>query len=382
VRAPATVASALALALAAASCGGRGEATPGSAGADAADAGASAGTVASEAPAARLAASRIPFVVGLTTARAVSQPAGDYETLRVVESIAPDAYRIVASSESREGAGGPREVRVVRRVRSEDQRDARTMRLYFHTADAEEFGGTTPGMSAAIVNDLRRIGKAALTLLDVGEMFGVSMVRRQLAGTIARVGRGPVPIRMLVNGTPVDLPAIHARGTLADGSDAEEVEFHVLDDPQNPILLRSRGPGFSSSLVRIDYPEPEGAPASIERDLAASRAADVYGIYFAFGRDEIRPQSERVLREIARVMRKHPDWRLRVDGHTDGIGGEAANLDLSRRRAAAVTRALGDRHGIDPARLTSGGHGEASPKDRNDTPDGRARNRRVELRRE
>jgi outer membrane protein OmpA-like peptidoglycan-associated protein len=233
-----------------------------------------------------------------------------------------------------------------------------------------------------IVEDLRRTGKAALTLVDAGEMFGFSMVRRELSGTITRVGPGPVAVRMLVNGRLVDLPALHATGTLSDGADAEEVELYVLDDPQNPILLRSRGPGFSSSLVRIEFPEPETAAPSIEQDLAASRAADVYGIYFAFARDDIRPQSERVLREIASVMSKHPDWRLRIDGHTDGIGNEAANLDLSRRRAAAVKRALVERYGIDPDRLTTGGYGAGSPKDRNDTPEGRAHNRRVELRRE
>ena len=79
-------------------------------------------------------------------------------------------------------------------------------------------------------------------------------------------------------------------------------------------------------------------------------------------------------------MQRHPDWRLNIDGHTDSIGGDsAANLDLSRRRSEAVRKALIGRFGITADRLSSGGHGAASPKDTNDTPEGRARNRRVEL---
>jgi outer membrane protein OmpA-like peptidoglycan-associated protein len=86
-----------------------------------------------------------------------------------------------------------------------------------------------------------------------------------------------------------------------------------------------------------------------------------------------------VLEEIAGVLARHPDWILRIDGHTDGIGGEAANLDLSQRRAASVKAALVRRHGIAAARLSTGGYGENRPKASNDTPEGRALNRRVEL---
>jgi OOP family OmpA-OmpF porin len=109
---------------------------------------------------------------------------------------------------------------------------------------------------------------------------------------------------------------------------------------------------------------------------------DVYGVYFSFNRANIRAQSEPVLRVIASILKKNPTWHLRIDGHTDNIGRDAANLDLSRRRAASVKDALVRRFGIDASRLTTGGYGASSPIDRNDTPEGRARNRRVELRRE
>ncbi len=86
-----------------------------------------------------------------------------------------------------------------------------------------------------------------------------------------------------------------------------------------------------------------------------------------------------VLKEIADAMITNPSWKLSVEGHTDNIGGDAYNLDLSNRRAAAVKQALGERYHIAPDRLTTVGYGASRPKESNDTLEGRARNRRVEL---
>lgn len=175
---------------------------------------------------------------------------------------------------------------------------------------------------------------------------------------------------------------LHAKGRLPDESGTGESEFHVLDDTDNPLMLSTTGPGFTTRLTRIDYPQAARGSASIESKLAANESVDIYGIYFAFASDRLRPESDRVLQEVADLLKKHGDWKLQVDGHTDNIGGDAANLDLSRRRAAAVMAALVQRHAIAAPRLSSGGFGEGRPKDRNDTIEGRALNRRVELRRE
>src|SRR5947207_11068054 len=107
--------------------------------------------------------------------------------------------------------------------------------------------------------------------------------------------------------------------------------------------------------------------------------ADVYSIYFSFNSDTIREESEPTLKEIAEVLRRHRDWKLRIAGHTDGIGGDEQNLDLSKRRAAAVQGALVKRYGIAEVRLSTTGFGKSQPKDTNDTLEGRAHNRRVEL---
>ena len=120
----------------------------------------------------------------------------------------------------------------------------------------------------------------------------------------------------------------------------------------------------------------------MEQVLMKQRKAVVYGIYFAFARADIRPVSDRVLNEIAQVMKKNPEWKLRIDGHTDDIGGDKSNLELSQRRAASVKSALVERYGVAANRLSTGGYGASQPQEKNDTPEGRARNRRVVLTRE
>jgi len=95
----------------------------------------------------------------------------------------------------------------------------------------------------------------------------------------------------------------------------------------------------------------------------------------------LRSESEPVLHEIADALKAHPEWTLIINGHTDNIGGDALDLDLSRRRAAAVRRALVERNKIADSRLTTNGFGASQPKESNETDRGRALNRRVELER-
>src|SRR5262249_44638638 len=122
-----------------------------------------------------------------------------------------------------------------------------------------------------------------------------------------------------------------------------------------------------------------GAPEPIEKKLRETGRAEVYGIYFDFASDKIKPESEPVLQGISKALKDHPAWTLQVNGHTDNIGGDDYNLDLSRRRAAAVKQALVARYHISADRLATSGFGASQPKEPNDTLYGRARNRRVEL---
>ena len=117
----------------------------------------------------------------------------------------------------------------------------------------------------------------------------------------------------------------------------------------------------------------------MERQLGEERRVDIYGIYFDYNSDHIRRESEPILEQIAEMLGRNADWTVSIHGHTDNVGGDEYNMDLSRRRSEAVRQALVDRYGLEAGRLTTAGHGASAPKDTNDTPEGRARNRRVEL---
>ncbi len=112
--------------------------------------------------------------------------------------------------------------------------------------------------------------------------------------------------------------------------------------------------------------------------LAASGRIALYGILFDTGKDSIRPESEKVLAEIARMLSGNAALKLRIEGHTDNVGRAADNLALSRRRAESVKRWLVGK-GVAEARLEATGFGDARPVAANATEDGRAKNRRVEL---
>ena len=103
------------------------------------------------------------------------------------------------------------------------------------------------------------------------------------------------------------------------------------------------------------------------------------GILFETDAAALRPESSPVLREIGDVLDNHGDLRLRIEGHTDGVGSAVHNQRLSERRARAVQRYLVERRGVAADRLDAVGLGSAVPVDTNDTAEGRQNNRRVEL---
>lgn len=118
---------------------------------------------------------------------------------------------------------------------------------------------------------------------------------------------------------------------------------------------------------------------SIYDDLAAKGRVATQGILFDTESDRPRPESGPTLKEIAVMLKQHPELKLRIEGHTDNVGGKDANLALSDRRAAAVKSALVGDFQIDAARLESKGFGDTKPAGSNATPEGRQNNRRVEL---
>ena len=323
---------------------------------------------------------RIPLAAGLTITAVIVSPVGDAEVILRVQSVSPDAYRMTFSAELPDPSGpGTLTSTAVRKVLMQDQQTARTMRNWYGSEDPEVFPGTTPFFSGAIINDLRNTGRAALTLLVATSAATLGQTEvMELPGTIRRINPTPVSVPVLVNGRMVGLPAIHARAEVGRANLRRGAEVHVLDDPENPVILRWRDEMRNSKIIKLDFP----VDRSIERELTDRNSAEIYGIYFGFGSAVIRPESEGVLGEIADVLARNPEWKLRIDGHTDAPGSDAANLDLSKRRSEAVREALITRYRIAADRLSAAGRGESSPKATNETPEGRAQNRRVELTRQ
>lgn len=376
----------------------------------------------------------IPLCPGLQIVTAISQPNGDYESIKTVLSVDDSTVLIRYSSESlvtdmlAADFGKMRKVTMNRSVRRTDLAAATLYQQRFMTGMPTEIPETTAiGTSSAVLRALRTRGRSEFSISNAysGE-FPADRKRSpnlydfMSPGELERVGK-PERLSIMVNDSNVSLPVLRARGEFA----AEPSEFVFLDDEANPLTLKFRvgldavppmdagmkelcqtmqqaAPDMARGLcgrdqasdretlevVKIAYrcsvpASPAAAPApsasQLEQELAASGKAVVYDIHFSFNSDRIREESAPRLAEIADVLRKHPDWTLTLNGHTDSVGGDSYNLELSKRRAAAVKDALVKTHGIAANRLVSSGFGASQPRDTNDTLAGRARNRRVEL---
>ena len=105
----------------------------------------------------------------------------------------------------------------------------------------------------------------------------------------------------------------------------------------------------------------------------------VHGILFDTGKAEVKPESAPALEEVVKVLKQDPKMKIYVVGHTDNVGALAGNVDLSNRRAAAVVQMLVSKYGVTADRLQPHGEGPYSAIASNDSEDGRALNRRVEL---
>lgn len=159
-------------------------------------------------------------------------------------------------------------------------------------------------------------------------------------------------------------------GRLAHGDG--EAHLAVMVTPQRSWVYVIESAAMEGGLVTADA-------SSLAADLDQAGSVRLDGIYFDTGRASLQPESDAALAQVAELLRQRPDLRLLVVGHTDSVGSDADNLALSRQRAAAVVAALTGRFGIEAERLDSRGMGSGEPAASNDTEEGRALNRRVEL---
>lgn len=147
-----------------------------------------------------------------------------------------------------------------------------------------------------------------------------------------------------------------------------------LPDKQRPavyVMLVESKP-MDNGLMTV-------AASALDNNLVTTGKAVIYGIYFDFDKADIKPESKPQLDEIAKLMNDRLDLKLSITGHTDNQGTADYNQKLSQRRAEAIVVALTSGYAIAPNRLAAQGMGASSPIASNDTGEGQARNRRVEL---
>ena len=118
---------------------------------------------------------------------------------------------------------------------------------------------------------------------------------------------------------------------------------------------------------------------SMMSDINAQGRVALYGIYFDFDKSDVKPESDPTLKEISKLLSENPKLKLYVVGHTDNVGDFSYNMKLSQARADAVVKMLSSKYNVNKNRLTPAGVGPLAPVTTNDTEEGKAKNRRVEL---
>ena len=146
----------------------------------------------------------------------------------------------------------------------------------------------------------------------------------------------------------------------------------ALEDRTGVLVVAVEPKAREQKMVAVSAGE-------MAKALAGSGHIALYGIHFDTGKSAVKPESRPTLAQIAALLKAQPELKLSVVGHTDNAGGASYNKGLSQRRADAVAAALIEDFGIAPERLQASGAGMDKPVAGNDTEDGRARNRRVEL---
>lgn len=150
--------------------------------------------------------------------------------------------------------------------------------------------------------------------------------------------------------------------------------MEVRTTPYNEFTSYSQKAVLVTSMTQ----EMQADASSMAADIVKSGSVAVYGITFETGKATLQAGSDQVLGEVATLLQEHDDWRFEVQGHTDNVGAKGTNLALSEQRAQAVVAWLTGK-GIAAGRLVAKGYGDVRPVADNATDDGRAKNRRVEL---
>jgi outer membrane protein OmpA-like peptidoglycan-associated protein len=155
----------------------------------------------------------------------------------------------------------------------------------------------------------------------------------------------------------------------------------------NPIQAKWVKFVITSNYGNADYTEfgqigafdDKQRETNINDEITKNGYVNLYGLYFDFGSDNIKPESLSAIEQVLDYLKKNPSVKIQIEGHTDNIGSDNGNQTLSDKRAIAVKNEL-VKKGISADRLTTKGFGSKQPITSNSTDIGRAQNRRVTIR--
>ncbi len=241
--------------------------------------------------------------------------------------------------------------------------------------DKEDIPFLTPYPGSVLIGGVRKLGPLDLTLLAT-------------PGTDAPVA-GSAVISRNYNG-PEDLPR---EQFIRDNVNAFTkagwtIRYAANAGPANAVVIAHYEKNSLDVWARLTWKEggnlayatTDPSPDDWKTMLKTTCRLPLYGIIFDFNKASLRPESEPVLERALRLLQEDRELVIEIQGHTDNIGSDEYNLKLSEARAESVRTWLIDHH-MDATRLSSAGYGKRVPVADNDTDFGRAKNRRVELKR-
>jgi len=172
--------------------------------------------------------------------------------------------------------------------------------------------------------------------------------------------------------------------------DTNRLSYRFLYQTGNVVRYAYRIDSWYKKIRTVKEEEKTKIAGDLKEDLKDEKeitvrkndegiVLDMNAVFFETDSAKLMPGAKESLGKIAEILKRFPDREIRISGHTDSTGTERYNLRLSEERAKSVLDELKEKHGIDGDRMSYRGYGERKPVSENATPEGRAKNRRVEI---
>lgn len=264
---------------------------------------------------------------------------------------------------------------------------------------AQKLSGTWQGLSSTIDSKNESNVKGSWIYLDMTIIKGmIDGKMRHEDLSIHQYYIYDIVGKVLPNGQ-LELSETKLSAKSKNAEPAQKQQYHFEFDAKKGYLVGNSKDGKSLlTMYRASFNIQENTPAiltenqlitfqqelkdglsSPEKRIEELKAFKFDPIYFDYGKDSLKKQYEPYLIEMIRMVKSHSDLRILITGHTDSDGSDAYNIDLSKRRAATLMRFF-EANGLPKSRVEIDFKGEKEPVDRNDTPEGKQKNRRVDFR--